>query len=114
MGGKQMPVFTPQQLREEPELSSNWSAYGVMHVARGESIRPHFHDCDEWWIITGGRALVVNEGEEHEVEAGHMVATPMGEDHGVLEVYSDLTGVWLEGELRGRKRRGHLHHPEDD
>ncbi|MFP4249306.1 MAG: cupin domain-containing protein [Armatimonadota bacterium] len=109
-----MPVFTPQQLREDPELSPHWTAYGVMSLARGDSIRPHFHDCDEWWIITEGRALITTEGEEHEVESGHMIFTPMGEEHGVLEVYRDLKGTWFEGRLRGRKRRGHLHHPEDD
>ncbi|MFO8079797.1 MAG: cupin domain-containing protein [Armatimonadota bacterium] len=109
-----MPVYTPQQLREDPELSPHWSAYGVMSLAPGDSIRPHFHDCDEWWIITEGRALIITEGEEYEVESGHMIFTPMGEEHGVLEVYRNLKGTWFEGRLRGRKRRGHLHHPEDD
>lgn len=109
-----MPVFTPQQLRDNPELSPHWSAFGIMKLERGRTIRPHFHDCDEWWIITEGHALIVNEGEEYEVEEGHMVFTPMGEEHGVIEVYRDLHGVWFEGPLRGKMRRGHLHHPEDD
>jgi len=109
-----MPVFTAHQLREDPELSPNWSSFGVMNLERGDTIRPHFHDCDEWWIITDGHALVVNEGEEYEVESGTMIFTPMGEEHGVLEVYRDLKGAWFESKLRGQKRRGHLHHPDDD
>jgi mannose-6-phosphate isomerase-like protein (cupin superfamily) len=109
-----MPVFTPQQLRDDPALSPHFSAFGIIRLARGKTLRPHFHDCDEWWIITRGHALITTEGEEHEVEEGAMVFTPMGEDHGIIEVYRDLEGVWFEGPLQGRRRRGHLHHPEDD
>ena len=59
-------------------------------------------------------ALIKTEGDEHEVSGGDMVFTAMGEEHEVVEVYEDLEGIWFEGELRGRKRTGHLHHPEDD
>lgn len=109
-----MPVFTPQQLRDNPELSEHCSAFGIIKLPRGKSVEPHFHDCDEWWIITRGHALITTEGEQYEVEEGHMVFTAMGEEHSIVEVYRDLEGVWFEGPLRGQKRRGHLHHPEDD
>ncbi|NLO04926.1 MAG: cupin domain-containing protein [candidate division WS1 bacterium] len=109
-----MPVFTSSELRDKPELSSHWSSFGIMEIPRGKDIRPHFHDCDEWWIITDGHAMVMTEGEEYEVQAGAMVYTPMGEEHGVLEVYRDLKGAWFEGPLQGQQRRGHLHHPKDD
>jgi hypothetical protein len=28
-------------------------------------------------------------------------------------VYEDAASFWLEGDLRGQQRRGHLHSPED-
>jgi len=109
-----MPVFTPQQLRENPELHPQCSAFGIMNLPRGKTVEPHFHDCDEWWIITRGHARIMTEGEEQDVEEGAMVFTAIGDDHAVIEVYRDVEGVWFEGPLHGRRRRGHLHHPEDD
>ena len=108
-----MPVITNRQLRENPDLSE-FSSFGVIDVKRGSTIEPHFHDCDEWWIITRGRALIVTGGEEHEVSGGDMVFTPAGEEHTMVEVYQTLEGVYLEGCLVGEKRRGHLHRPEDE
>jgi mannose-6-phosphate isomerase-like protein (cupin superfamily) len=113
-GGCTMPVFTPQELRDNPDLSPQLSAYGVMSLERGQTIEPHFHDCDEWWIITDGHALVTSEGVEYEITEGHCVYTPMGEEHGLIEIYRELRGVWFEGPLQGKERRGHLHHPHDD
>ncbi len=109
-----MPVIRRRELRENPEASPHFSSFGLIRLQRGDSVEPHFHDCDEWWIITRGHALISTEGEEHEIEEGDMVFTPMGEDHEISEVYRDLEGVYFEGPLKGRKRRGHLHHPDDD
>jgi mannose-6-phosphate isomerase-like protein (cupin superfamily) len=108
-----MPVIDSKQLRDNPELSE-FSSFGVFKLKRGDTTEPHYHDCDEWWIITQGHALIATEGEEHEVERGHMIFTPSGEEHEVKEVYRALEGVYIEGPLVGKKRRGHLHHPEDD
>ena len=107
-----MPLITPRQLREHPELSG-FSSFGAFVQERGKTVEPHFHDCDEWWIITRGRALVASEGEEYEVKRGDMIFTPAGEEYEMIEVYQDLEGVYIEGPLVGKKRRGHLHHPED-
>ncbi|MGC9316890.1 MAG: cupin domain-containing protein [Armatimonadota bacterium] len=109
-----MPVINARELRDNPDASEHFSSFGVMQVPRGESVEPHFHDCDEWWIVTRGHALISTEGEEYEIQPGDMVYTPMGEDHAIKEVYRDLEGVYFEGPLQGRKRRGHLHHPDDD
>ncbi len=109
-----MPVINARELRENPDASEHFSSFGVIKLARGETVEPHFHDCDEWWIITRGSALISTEGQSHEIGPGDMVFTAMGDDHAVREVYQDLEGVYFEGPLQGRKRRGHLHHPEDD
>jgi len=106
-----MPVISARQLRENPGLSE-FSSFGIIQVMRGKTIEPHFHDCEEWWFITRGRALARTEGQEHEVGPGDMLYTPIGQEHEIIEVYQDLEGVYLEGPLTGEKRRGHLHRPE--
>jgi len=109
-----MPVIKPGQPNrpDMPQISA-WGLFGGGKKG-GTLVELHFHDCDEWWVFTRGRALISTEGTEHEVSGGDMVYTPMGEEHEVIEVYEDLEGVWFEGPHQGRKRRGHLHHPEDD
>lgn len=85
-----------------------FSDFGTMNLPRGRKVELHFHDADEYWFIIGGRARISTEGEEHEVGAGDLVCTRMGDEHEIAEVYEDLLGVYVIGELRGRKRRGHL------
>ncbi len=109
-----MPVIKPGR-QDRPDMPQI-SAWGLFAGGkRGDPlVEPHFHDCDEWWVFTRGRALIRTEGQQHLVGAGDMVFTPMGAEHEVVEVYEDLEGVWFEGPLRGRARPGHLHHPQDD
>lgn len=75
----------------------------------------HFHDCDEFWFVLEGKARVVTDGDEHVVEKGDVVCTHMADEHAILEVVeAPYRQVWIECNLRGKKRRGHLHRPEDD
>jgi len=108
-----MPVISARQLRDSPELSE-FSSFGIFKLKRGKTVELHYHDCDEWWFITRGRALIATEGEEHEVGPGDMIHTPVGKEHEMIEVYETLEGVYVEGPLVGEKRRGHLHRPEDE
>ena len=109
-----MPVIKPgQQDRPDMPQISAWGLFGGGKKG-GTLVELHFHDCDEWWVFTRGRALVRSEGVEYEVTGSDMVYTAMGDEHEVIEVHEDLEGVWFEGPHQGRKRRGHLHHPEDD
>ena len=55
--------------------------YGVDTLYEGSSSDLHYHDCDEWWIIINGRALVSDSVEQFETGPGDMVFTPMGETH---------------------------------
>ena len=41
----------------------------------------HYHDFDEYWIITKGRGRVVTEGQVYDVAPGDCVATGMGHHH---------------------------------
>jgi mannose-6-phosphate isomerase-like protein (cupin superfamily) len=76
-------------------------------------VERHFHDCDEFWFICEGRVRIMTEGREFEVGPGDCVYTRMGDEHDVLAVHEDARWFYLVGELRGRKRPGHLHFPDD-
>ena len=79
------------------------------------SVELHFHDADEFWFVLAGKARVLTEGEEYVVEAGDVVCTQMGDEHAILEVVDPpYTQVWMECNLRGQKRPGHLHRGQDD
>lgn len=82
--------------------------YGVDTLAPEASSDFHFHDCDEWWIITEGIARVFSDSGEIQVGPGDMVFTPAGESHRI-EAMTMVKVVWFEGPLQGQKRKGHLH-----
>lgn len=69
----------------------------------------HYHDCDEFWIIFKGQALVYSEGKPYEIGRGDCVATKRGSHHDIAGIYETLHGVYFETTLRGQKRPGHLH-----
>lgn len=108
-----MPVIRKASDPDKPAWLET-SAFGFFRVARGNpaSFDLHYHDADEIWYLIEGRARILTEGVEHEVGPGDMICTGMGDEHHVLEVYEDLFAVYMEGELKGQKRRGHLHREE--
>lgn len=108
-----MPVIRPPTLGNKPEWLKT-SAFGLFRVPRGNpaDFDLHYHDADEIWYIVEGRARILTEGHEDEVGPGDTVCTGMGDEHHVLEVYEDVLGFYLEGELEGLKRPGHLHRDE--
>ncbi|MGE5351512.1 MAG: cupin domain-containing protein [Acidobacteriota bacterium] len=69
----------------------------------------HYHDCDEFWIIFKGHALVYSEGKPYEIARGDCVATKRGEHHDIAVINETLHGVYFETTLKGPKRKGHLH-----
>ena len=92
-----------------PEWSDVTSA-GIFRVPRvGGRFDCHYHDCDEYWLVFGGKARVLSEGEEHYVRRGDIVCTRAGDEHDVLEVYEDLEAFWFEGATPPGGRVGHLH-----
>ena len=77
-------------------------------------VEPHFHDAEEFWFVLEGKARVMTEGQEYVVAPGDVVCTHMGDEHAILEVVeAPYTQVWIECNLRGQRRRGHLHRGED-
>lgn len=81
--------------------------YGVDTLTAGASSEIHFHDCDAWWIIVNGIARVHDSGNDIEAGPGDMIYTPAGNLHRI-EGITMVTYVWMEGPLRGRKRKGQL------
>jgi mannose-6-phosphate isomerase-like protein (cupin superfamily) len=81
--------------------------YGVDTLTAGASSEKHFHDCDVWWIIVNGIARVHDSGNDIEAGPGDMIYTPAGGYH-KIEGITMVTYVWLEGPLKGQKRKGQL------
>jgi mannose-6-phosphate isomerase-like protein (cupin superfamily) len=95
--------------------TAEFSAWGRARYPAGAKnvVESHFHDCDEFYMVTEGTMIVKSEGIEYRMGKGDILATRMGDEHEILEVLEDVEFVWLEGELRGLKRRGHLHRGVD-
>lgn len=88
-----------------------WSAFGVFSCSRAADFDRHYHDADEYWLIFAGRAIILSEGIQYEVGPGDIVCTRMGEEHDFLHVLEPVRAFYVEKELQGLKRSGHLHYP---
>ena len=109
-------AFVKAHQRAEKPGWVDLSAWGLFSVpADAAPTDLHFHDCDEYWFITAGKALVRCGDEEQEMEPGDLLCARMGELHQTVKVLSQepFCGVYVEGPLRGKKRRGHLHPGKD-
>jgi mannose-6-phosphate isomerase-like protein (cupin superfamily) len=89
---------------------STVTAAGIFRVPRtGGRFDRHYHDCDEYWLVYRGRAIVLSEGVEFEVGPGDIVCTQAGEEHDVVSVAEDLEAFFWEDQLPAGGARGHLH-----
>jgi mannose-6-phosphate isomerase-like protein (cupin superfamily) len=109
-----MPIIRGSQGEElSPQTRPEWcrlTSAGVFRVpAEGGRFDPHFHDCDEYWLIFKGRAKVRSEGRDFYVNPGDIVCTRTGDEHDFLEVYEDIEAFWLEESTPPGGRIGHLH-----
>lgn len=96
-----------------PEWSDVTSA-GIFRVPTvGGRFDCHYHDCNEYWLIFKGRAMVVSEGQEYYVKPGDIVCTKAGDEHDLIEIYEDLEAFWFEDETPADGRIGHLHFSEE-
>ncbi len=107
-----MPVA--RSVHGKPDWCS-WSAFGTFECDDAAKFDDHFHDADEYWLIFEGRGIVRSEGVEYEVGPGDVVFTKMGENDDVVQVLEGpLRAFYIEDQLRGRQRPGHLHRGVDD
>lgn len=92
-----------------------WSNFGIGEVKDASRFDRHFHDADEYWLIFSGRARVLSEGKEYEIGPGDILCTRMGDEHDVLEVLEEpFRSFFIEDELKGPRRPGHLHRPQEE
>ena len=74
----------------------------------------HYHDCDEFVFMIEGRCLMRSEGVDYVLEKGDVLVTRMGDEHALREIVEDTVYFWVESELKGKKRTGHLVRGRDD
>jgi len=104
-----MPIFNSENIKDAPDWV-DISSFGIGIMKKENILELHYHDCDEYWFIISGKALIRTEGETFTVQKGDLVCTKMGEKHEVVQVLEeDFITLWIETRLKGQKRPGHLH-----
>jgi mannose-6-phosphate isomerase-like protein (cupin superfamily) len=100
---------------ERPSWSDVTSA-GTFRVEPNGRFDLHYHDCDEYWLVFGGRAIVRVGGNDktYTVGAGDIVCTPTGTHHDVVAVAETLEAFWFEAATPPGGRIGHLHRTPED
>ncbi|MFH1134244.1 MAG: NUDIX domain-containing protein [Nanoarchaeota archaeon] len=88
----------------------NIGEIGTFHHFPGSSVELHYHDADELWYITKGRATIISDLIVSSVGKGDLIYTPAGNEHAVIDVSDDLEGVFISGTPQGSRKIGHLHH----
>jgi mannose-6-phosphate isomerase-like protein (cupin superfamily) len=93
----------------------SWSEtqnYGVSYLKVGDEVEPHFHDCNEYWIIISGRGDAMSEGKPYALGPGDMLLTRAGDYHS-LKVTEEMVAVYYYGVMPEHGRWGHLHEGVD-
>ena len=105
-----MPVIRAGKLEETRPDWVRFSSMGIVELPREVTVFDrHFHDCDEYWFLVRGRMRAFSEGKEYELGPGDVLCTRMGDEHEILEIVEDAAILYVEEELKGKKRTGHLH-----
>jgi mannose-6-phosphate isomerase-like protein (cupin superfamily) len=100
-----------------PDARPPWSdvtSAGTFRIEPNGRFDRHYHDCDEYWLVFGGRALVLVGSNEYSVGPGDIVCTPAGTEHDVVGVHETLEAFWFEGRTPPGGRVGHLHRTPED
>ena len=107
-----MPIIRGQNANVPTDEFPEW---GLVHFeAGGRNITElHYHDCDEFVFMIEGRCVMRSEGNLYTLEKGDVLVTRMGDEHELLEILEDTNYFWACTELKGQKRRGHLHRQEE-
>jgi len=94
---------------DEGPAWSDVTSTGTFRIVAGQTFDRHFHDCDEYWFIADGRAVIEIDEERYTVEAGDIVCTEIGREHDFLQVLEPIRGFWFEAVVKPDGRAGHLH-----
>jgi len=87
---------------------------GILQFPKGKvEMDLHYHDCHEFYFLSGGSLVVAVEGREMAMTEGDVCPIRIGDRHTVLEAPEDAALVWVEERLERRQRRGHLHDEDE-
>ena len=103
-----MPIIQGKNAELPTEEFGEWGL-ARFEAGRRNVTEPHHHACDAFVFMLEGRCVMRSEGIEYTLEPRDVLVTRMGDEHELLEIVEDTVYFWVCGELRGRKRRGHLH-----
>jgi mannose-6-phosphate isomerase-like protein (cupin superfamily) len=111
-----MPVISTHSKPMSAGNRPDWcdvTAAGIFRLAGSGRFDRHYHDCNEYWLFTRGKAKVWSEGREYYVRAGDILCTRAGDEHDILEIYEPIEGFYFEDALKEGGRSGHLHRSEE-
>ena len=99
---------TSMTAKNRPSWSTVTSSAVLKGVNSGHFDR-HFHDCNEYWLISKGKAKVWIDGKTYYVRDGDIVCIKAGLEHDVLELYEPLVGFHFEDATPPGGKTGHQH-----
>jgi mannose-6-phosphate isomerase-like protein (cupin superfamily) len=87
---------------------SEVSKYGIKTLRAGETVRAHFHDCNEFWIIIKGTGIATSENVTHELGPGDMLIAKAGDKHSLV-VIEGMVAAYFQGVMPPDGRFGYLY-----
>jgi mannose-6-phosphate isomerase-like protein (cupin superfamily) len=101
-----MPKTNPKELNF-PSWSET-SKYGINTLPLGETVKLHFHDANQFWIVIQGRGTATSEGITYELGPGDMLMTKAGSEHSLF-VTEEMVVVFFYGVMPPGGRFGYLY-----
>jgi mannose-6-phosphate isomerase-like protein (cupin superfamily) len=100
-----LPVIQKDDQAHYPAWSET-NHYGINYLKAGQQVEPHYHDCNEYWIIISGSGICTTEGNTYRIGPGDMVLTRQGDEHS-LDVTEDMVAVYFYGVIPPGGSTGH-------
>jgi mannose-6-phosphate isomerase-like protein (cupin superfamily) len=101
-----MPKTSPKEHNFPPW--SETSKYGINTLQAGDTVKLHFHDANEYWIIIQGKGTATSEGITYELGPGDMLLTKAGDEHSLV-VTEEMVAVYYYGVMPPGGRFGYLY-----
>jgi mannose-6-phosphate isomerase-like protein (cupin superfamily) len=101
-------VIRNMTAKTRPDWCQITSAGTLKAVNSGHFDR-HYHDYNEYWLISRGKAKVWCDGKTFYLHGGDIFCIPAGKEHDILELYEPLQGFFVEDACPPGGRVGHLH-----